>query len=432
MIQANYTPADEFLVDVADFYDVVVIGGGPAGSTVSALLAEAGHSVLVLERSTIPRFHVGESLIPETYWPLKRLGLIDKLKESSFPKKFSVQFVSDGWKESAPFYFDAENPHESSQTWQVERADFDRMLLDNAVEKGATVRMLAQVLEVLFDGETATGVKVKLTNGAGEIQTREIRAKVVIDASGTSAFLSSRLKLRSADPHLRKGTIWSYFKGARRDPGKDEGATLIMQTEEKKSWFWYIPLRDDVVSVGCTGSMNYMFGKGSTPESSFMRELDRCPAMQKRLEGSERCLDFFSTKDYSYRSSQAAGDGWVLCGDAYGFIDPVYSSGVYLALKGGEFVADAVDEALNKGDTSAAVLGSWKDKYSAGIENFRKLVYAFYTPGFSFASFMKEHPQYKSNVVDILVGDVFKPEVAEMFTAMGEVVPPIEEPVSTS
>ena len=156
MIQANYPADSSFLSPTLDSYDVVVIGGGPAGATVSALLAEQGHSVVVLERGTIPRFHVGESLIPETYWSLQRLGLIDKLKASSFPKKFSVQFVSDGWKESAPFYFDMHNSHESSQTWQVERADFDKMLLDNAVEKGAQVRMNAQVLEVLFEGERAT------------------------------------------------------------------------------------------------------------------------------------------------------------------------------------------------------------------------------------------------------------------------------------
>lgn len=427
MIQSTYTADHRYSGSVNSDYDAIIIGAGPAGATVSALLAQYGHSVVAFERSTIPRFHVGESLIPETYWPLQRLGLIEKMKESAFPKKFSVQFVSDGWKESAPFYFDAHNDHESSQTWQVERADFDKMLLENSVDQGATIRQQAQVLEVLFEGDRAVGVKVKLTDSNGESETREVRAKVVIDCSGNSAFLSSRLKLRIGDPHLRKGTIWTYFKGARRDAGKDEGATLIMQTEGKKTWFWYIPLRDDIVSIGCTGSMDYMFPKGSTPEATYQRELERCPALQNRLENAERCMDYFATKDYSYKSSQAAGDGWVLCGDAFGFIDPVYSSGVYLALKGGEFVADAVHEALASGDTSGEKLGAWKEEYSAGVENFRKLVYAFYTPGFSFGSFLRDYPQFKSNLVDILIGAVFKPEHDKMFEAMGTVRPPLEE-----
>ena len=433
MIQSTYTPSGEYSGSVRSSYDVIVIGGGPAGATVSALLAEYGHDVLVLERHSIPRFHVGESLIPETYWTLQRLGLIDELKASAFPKKFSVQFVSDGWKESAPFYFDMHNSHESAQTWQVERADFDKMLIENAVRKGANIRTGAQVLEVLFEGDRAVGVRVKLT-GAGDAETvtQEIKAPVVIDASGTSAFLANRLKLKVSDPCLQKGTIWTYFKGAQRDPGKDEGATLILQTEGKRSWFWYIPLRDDVVSIGCTGAMNYMFSKGTTPEATYQRELARCPYLQKRLANATRCMDYFTTRDYSYRSTQAAGNGWVLCGDAFGFVDPVYSSGVYLALKGGEIVADTVHEALESKDFSGAKLGAWHDGYVEGLDNFKKLVYAFYTPGFSFGNFMREHPQYRSNLIDILVGAVFKPGVSDIFKAMGDVMPPSdrEEPVA--
>lgn len=424
MIQANFPDDGMYSGSVRDSYDIVIIGGGPSGATVGALLAEYGHDVLILERLTIPRFHVGESLIPETYWTLERLGLVPQLKASAYPKKFSVQFVSDGWKESAPFYFDMHNSHESSQTWQVERAEFDKMLIDNAVVKGATVRTSAHVLEVLFDGDCARGVRVKL-NG----ETRSISAKVVVDCSGNVAFLSNRLGLKKSDPRLQKGTIWSYFKGALRDEGKDEGATLIMQTEGKKSWFWYIPLRNDIVSVGCTGAMNYMFPKGGTPEGTFQRELDRCPAMQNRLEQSTRCMDFYTTRDYSYRSDRAAGPGWVLCGDAFSFVDPVYSSGVYLALKCGEIVADNVHAALTDNDLSGERLDSWREDYIKGVENFRKLVYAFYTPGFSFGDFMRDHPEFKPNLVDILIGAVFKPGVERMFDVMGEVIPPRDQDV---
>ncbi|MFV0446474.1 MAG: NAD(P)/FAD-dependent oxidoreductase [Planctomycetaceae bacterium] len=425
MIQAHYTPSSRFQPQLDDSYDVIVMGGGPAGAATATLIAEQGHRVVVLERHTVPRFHVGESLVPEIYWSLERLGVLDRIREIGFPKKFSVQFFSDGWKPSMPFYFDKYNDHESSQTWQVERADFDQLLLDNAVAKGAVVHANAQILDVLFDGDRAIGVRAKVT-GADGSSTREIRSQVVVDCTGQSAYLANRLGLKMTDPHLRKGTVWTYFRNAHRDAGRDEGATLVLQTEGKQSWFWYIPLRDNVVSVGCTGAMDDMFPKGATGESTFQRELSRCPALQERLQSAERCLDYFTTRDYSYKSKQAAGPGWVLCGDAYGFIDPVYSSGVYLALKCGEFVADAVGAALNAGDVSGAQLGAWKEKYDRGVENFRRLVYAFYTPNFSFGEFLRAHPDQHSHIVDILIGAVFKPDVAELFDKMGDVFPPSE------
>ena len=400
-------------------WDVIVVGGGPAGATTAALVAEYGHRVLLLERSSVPRFHVGESLIPETWWTLRRLGLLEKMEQSAFPRKYSVQFVSDGHRESAPFYFDEHNPHESSASWQVVRSEFDRMILDRAKELGAVVHASAQVTDVLFEGERATGVEALLKDDNTDQKVR-LHASIVVDATGQSAFISNRRRDREKDPNLQKGTIWGYFKGARRDQGRDEGATLIMQTAEKKSWFWYIPLPEDIVSVGCTGDMPYMFGGDNGSVSDvFARELDRCPAMKERLSNSTQVDRFLTTRDFSYYAGQAAGPGWMLVGDAFGFIDPVYSSGVFLALRGGEFAADTIHDALERGDTSAARLGQWQPLYKQGIENFRRLVYAFYEPGFSFATFLREHPQYHSNLVDILVGDVFKPGVGEMFKAMG-------------
>lgn len=415
-------------------YDVIVIGGGPAGSAAGTLLAEHGHDVLIAEREPFPRFHVGESLIPATYWQLKRLGLIEQLKASAFPKKYSVQFVTDTGKESAPFYFDEYDPHESSQTWQVNRADFDKMLLDNASTKGASVVTNANVREVLFESNKATGVKLQLSSDTGAESVEQVlEADVVIDATGQSSFLANRLQLKEQDPLLRKGTVWTYYKGAHRDPGKDEGVTIILQTEGKKTWFWYIPLPDDVVSIGCTGDMSYMFsGDEKTPEAIFQRELERCPGLQRRLMSASRCNEYFVTKDYSYKPRQIAGESWVLIGDAGGFIDPVYSSGVFLALVSGEFAADAIHEGFQQGNFSAEQLGKWYPKYSHGVELFRKLVYAFYTPGFRFGQFLREHPQYQSNLVDLLMGNIFKPGVGEIFDVLGDIKPDKQQTVISS
>lgn len=426
MIQTAPVPLSYPPEHIEEQYDVIVIGAGPAGASTAALVAEHGHSVLLLERETIPRFHVGESLIPKTYGPLRRLGMLDRLKQSAFPKKYSVQFVTDTGKVTAPFYFDDYDPHESSVTWQVERCVFDRMLVDRAVELGVTFRDQSHVVEVNFEDDHATGVTAKINTGHGrQSEPRRIQSKVVVDASGQSSHLLNRLGLKTKDPHLQKATIWTYWENALRDEGKDEGCTIIMQTEGKKSWFWYIPLSNNIVSVGCTGSLKYMFqsGRGSA-EEIYQRELDRCPEMVRRLAEATRVGDYHTTKDFSYRSTKAAGNGWCLVGDAFGFIDPVYSSGVQLALSSGVYAADAIHQAFETNDFSENTLGSWNAEYRRGIENFRRLVYAFYTPGFSFADFLKEHPRYRSNMIDILMGDVFKPNVGEIFDAMGEVVPP--------
>ncbi len=408
-----------------DEYDVVVIGGGPAGAATGALLAEHGHSVLVLERSQFPRFHVGESLIPETFWSLKRLGLVDWLRESANPRKFSVQFFSDGHRPSTPFYFDEYKQCESSQTWQVWRDEFDQRVLERAAELGATVHTDAAVLDVLFDGDVATGVRVRITDSDGAKSDREIASRVVIDASGQSAFLANRLGMKDVDPCLQKGSIWNYFENARRDEGeRDEGATLILQTADKKSWFWFIPLKDNVTSVGCTGSMSYMFPKGSKPKERFEQELERCPELVERLGNARPIHDFHTTKDYSYYARQGAGPGWLLVGDAFGFIDPVYSSGVFLALKSAELAADAVHAAFEQDDLSTDALGGWQVQHREAVTLFRKLVFAFYNPEFSIGSFLKMHPQFRSNITDILIGDVYRPEVGEVFEVMGDVTPP--------
>lgn len=398
-------------------YDVIVIGGGPAGSTTAALVAEYGHRVLLLEREKFPRFQIGESLMPGTYWSFKRLGILDKLKKSEFVRKYSVQFFSCSGKGSAPFYFHKHDPHESSITWQVLRSEFDQMMLDNAREKGVEVKQGASVHQVHFEGNCATGVQVKYRNG----RIKDLSADVIVDATGRSALISRKLKTKTVEPELKKASIFTHFKGAFRDKGIDEGATLILNTTDKDSWFWYIPLPNDVVSVGVVGDLDYLLqNRKRTPQEIFEEELQKCQPMQERLTNAEQLFPMKVTQDFSYRSSELAGDGWVLVGDAFGFLDPVYSSGVFLALKSGEMAADAIHEAIENNDFSAEQLGKWGPEFLPGMEAIRKLVYAFYSENFSFAKFLKQHPECIDGVIDILKGNVYINDVTPIFEPMGQ------------
>ena len=395
---------------------VVVIGGGPAGSTVSTLVAQHGYQVQLFERERFPRFHIGESLIPETYWVFKRLNMLDKMKRSRFVKKYSVQFVSENGKQSAPFYFDQHNPHECSQTWQVVRSEFDEMMLQNAQEHGVQVHQGARVMDVLFDGDRAVGVRVK--DDAGNLQ--DVRADVVVDASGQSSMIINKLKLRVPDPDLNKGAIWTYFEGAHREPDKHGGATLVLRSKGKKAWFWYIPLHDDITSVGVVGDFDYLFKGRGDHAAIYQEELDRCPAVKQRVAQAKQVSKFHATKDYTYRSSRVAGDGWVLVGDAFGFLDPLYSSGVLLALKSGQLAADAIAEGLASGDTSADRLGAWGPDFQVGMNRMRRLVCEYYD-GFSFGNFLRRFPNHLGDLTDLLIGDLFKDSLDETFRSIDSV-----------
>jgi flavin-dependent dehydrogenase len=403
--------------------DVVVIGGGPAGSTVSTLIAQRGYRVQLFERERFPRFHIGESLIPETYWVLKRLNMLEKLRASRFVKKYSVQFVNASGKLSAPFYFWDNKPHECSQTWQVVRSEFDLMMLNNAREHGVAAHEGVRVLDVLFDGSRAIGVRVQDADGS----QREVRARVVVDASGQSTFLQNRFKLRLWDPVLNKGAIWTYWENAYRDTGRDEGATIVIQTPNKLGWFWYIPLHDNRVSLGVVAPFDYLFKGRGSHEQTYTEEVERCPAVKQRLAHARRVTGYFATKDYSYRSRQVAGDGWVLVGDAFGFLDPLYSSGVLLALRSGEMAADAIVEGLATGDLSAAQLGKWGPLFNQGVDRMRRLVCEYYD-GFSFGQFVRTFPHLKGTMTDLLIGDLFTDRVDAVWGPMESLYPPGKTP----
>ena len=433
--------------NISPEYDVVVIGGGPAGSTTATILAQGGLTVGLFEREKFPRFHIGESLIPETYWVLKRLNMLEKMQQSHFVKKFSVQFVNAHGKESAPFYFWDNKPHECSQTWQVVRSEFDQMLLDNAREHGVDAHDGVHVVEVLFDGggeadraERGQGTREADRAERGQAigvaikqdgHRKEIRARVVVDASGQAAMLMNRMKLRVWDPVLNKGAIWTYWEGAYRDTGRDEGATMVLQTPGRDGWFWYIPQHDNIVSLGVVAPFDYLFkGRKGDHEATYFEEVEKTPAVKKRIATAKRVTGFFATRDYSYRSTQVAGNGWVLVGDAFGFLDPLYSSGVLLALKSGELAADAIIDGLKKGDTSAAQLGRWGDNFNQGVDRMRRLVCEYYD-GFSFGNFVRNYPDLRNTVTDLLIGDLFEDKVDNVWAPMESLYPPGKKRLST-
>ena len=430
-------------------YDITVIGGGPAGSTVAALTAQHGYRVLLLERETEPSFKIGESLIPATYWTFKRLGVLEKLRKSHFPQKFSVQFYSRSGKAAKPFYFFQTNPHESAVTWQVLRSEFDQGLLENAAEKGVEVRRGTRVRKVLFEDNAAVGVVVQnspenlRTRGTGPrateresdgrrrtdsraTETETIHSTVIVDSTGQSSLIGRQLDMNATEPNLKMASLFTHFEGAYRDEGIDEGATLIMHTETKDSWFWSIPLPYNRTSIGVVGELDYLLQNRRDTNGKldaqriFDEELSKCRALKKRLAGAKQLFPIKTTKDFSYRANRIAGNGWVLVGDAFGFLDPVYSTGLFLALKSGEMAADVIVEAFQKNDFSAAQLGSFGPTFVKGMEAFRKLVYAFYTKEFSFARFLAEHPEHQGGIIDILSGDVFRKDVTHIFPDMAQ------------
>jgi len=382
-------------------YDAIVIGCGPAGAACSAVLASKGRQVLTLEREKFPRYHIGESLIPYTYFPLERLGMIGKMKASHFPKKYSVQFVSAGGRVSEPFYFFQHLEHEASCTWQVLRSEFDQMLMDNAREKGAEVVEQATVNELIRDGDKVVGVCATGPDG----EKAEYYAPFTVDATGRDAFAVSRNGWRVRDPYLNKIAIWTYYEGAQRDAGLDEGATTVAYVAEK-GWFWYIPLPNDVVSVGIVAEKDYLYKDTRELEAIFQREVKYNGWIEQHLAVGRQVGQYRVTGEFSYRSRYCAADGLVLIGDAFAFLDPVFSSGVFLALRSGELAADTIDEALGAGDVSAARFAEYGAEMRQGIEAMRRLVYAFYDHNFSFGSVIREHPHLRGDLTDCLIGNL--------------------------
>jgi len=404
------------MISVKSSYDAIVIGAGPAGSTTAALLAEKGHDVLIVEKEKFPRYHVGESLMPFCYYPLKRLGLVDKLQRSDNPKKYCVQFVRPCGTVSQPFYFFQHMDHPSSTTWQVWRSEFDQLLLDKARKEGATVFEETKARALLKEGDQVVGVRVV----SKEFGPLELNASIVIDASGRDCFSAVKEKWMERDPELKKIAIWTYFRAAKRDPGLDEGATTVAYLPNK-GWFWYIPLSGDVVSVGIVAEHEYLFN-GSTKDLAeiFQREVKNNAWIEEHLAPGEQYGEYRVTGEFSYRNRFCAMDGLVLAGDALGFLDPVFSSGVFLALKSGVMLGDAVSDALQAGDVSSQQFEEYGKSMRSSIEVMRKIVYAFYDENFSFKELVMKDMRLRGDLTDCLIGNVEDKDFTELFTAISD------------
>ena len=344
--------------------------------------------------------------MPETYWTFQRLGMLEKLKASSCARKVGVQFVSSSGKESQPFLFRSHDPRESSETWHVKRDEFDQMMFENATEKGADCRQGVRVIDLKFGSTENCTTNSQVTyREQDDGVPQSVAAKVVVDATGQQGLIANKLGLREMNPKLRKAAVWSHFRGGARDTSGGGVKTSILQSEDKKSWFWHIPLHDDLVSVGVVGDADYLLKGGKNPAEIFETQRAKCQAIDQRLTDATLANEYSIDKEFSYTTKQSSGDGWVLIGDAWGFIDPVYSSGVYFAMKSAELAAECVIEGLNTGDTSARQLGKWEPEFKAASEWIRKLVHAFYTEEFRVGQFAKQHPEHMANLTDLLIGE---------------------------
>jgi len=360
---------------VAERYDVVIAGGGPAGTATGITLAQRGYRVALFEREHFPRFHIGESLLPGLWDLWNSLGVTERLDSMGFPLKQGVNFCLPNVDYDIAFRTD-EYPEYFPRPYafHVDRARFDQTLLNHARHLGVDVHEGWSVEEVHFEDGRASGFTVKADDGS----THRVAASAVVDATGRNCLLARRLSWRKPDPVLNKLAYFTHFRGAHR-PLTPEGNVMTDIHAIPGGWIWYIPLPGDVVSVGTVLDTELVRQSGiKGVEERFRQGIATSPRITQWIEGSEQIEPMHTISNISYLNDSFVGDGFVLVGDAACFVDPIFSAGVTLAMRGGIFAAEALDDGLKRGDVSAESLRVYERRIRKPMERIFALIYSWY------------------------------------------------------
>ena len=359
-----------------DIYDVAIIGGGPAGSTAATLLAKAGRRVIVFEREKFPRFHVGESLLPFSMQTFDRLGVREKL-DAAFMPKYGGEIAAACGTKGVKFYFKDGFRSQRDRSYQVTRSDFDKVLLDHSRESGAEVHEETEVTKLEF-GDDRVKIDIESANG----MKSSIEARYLLDCSGRQTMLGGLFDLKQTYDHLRKFSIFAHYEGVDRLPGKD--ATLIRMVRGLDRWFWLIPLTETRTSVGVVMDSAAFRKEKLSPEAALENFITEQPLMVEKMKNATRVTPVYSASDFSYRNRRLAGDRWLLAGDAAGFIDPVFSSGVFLAIMSAEQAADALEGVLRDERKRARLFKKYSRTVNRVMDVYLTFVNSWYNRGKEF------------------------------------------------
>lgn len=354
--------------------DVLVIGGGPAGSTAAALLAKAGRDVLLVEKEAHPRFHIGESLLPRNLDILERLGMLDAVREMGVHKP-GAEFVSDRTGRSCAFPFAHALNKARTHSWQVRRSDFDATLFANARRLGATALEETRVTDIVF---AARGERARVTARTKEGVDLAFRPRFVLDASGRDTFLAGKLRLKESNKYNNTAAMYAHFTGVERREGELDGYISIHLAED--GWFWLIPLPGEVMSVGFVGNQSAWKGRKGGAKELFLERIASSPTVSARTRGAEITSEIYSTANYSYRATSGSGEGYLMIGDAFGFVDPMFSTGVLMAMTAGELGAKAASTWLDDPVRGAAACRATNKELARAMDRIGWLIYRINDP----------------------------------------------------